>query len=306
MSAQEQIDHLVKTNDVVLFMKGTRGAPQCGFSATVVGILDDYLPEYPTVNVLDDPDIRQGIKDYSSWPTIPQLYVNGEFVGGCDIVKEMQATGELSAVLGAEMAEIAPPEVALTEAAVGALSKFHEGDGDMTVRVQISGGFEYGMDFDAAKPTDIVVAGPGVQLLFDRASARRADGMTIDYVEQPGLGGGGFKIDNPNEPPKVQQLSVTQLKQWMDDGKPMEVFDVRSADERETAKIEGTRLLDAGGKDILDKLEKDTVLVFHCHHGGRSQQAAEHCLRMGFTQVYNVAGGIDAWSREVDADVPRY
>ena len=305
MSTHDHIDQLVKTNDVILFMKGTRTAPQCGFSATVVGILDDYLDEYPTVNVLDDPAIRQGIKDYSSWPTIPQLYVKGEFVGGCDIVKEMEQAGELSEVLGAEMQEITPPEVALTEAAVQALSKFHDGDGDMSVRVQISGRFEYGMDFDAQKPRDIVVEAPGIKLLLDRASAKRADGMTIDFVPAKGLEQGGFKIDNPNEPPKVQQLPAKQLKQWMDDGKPMEVFDVRPAAEREVAAIAGTRALE-DDKDLLPKLEQDTVLVFFCHHGMRSQQAAEHCLRLGFKHVYNLAGGIDAWSREIDADVPRY
>src|SRR5687768_3053043 len=96
MSARERIDRLVKTHDVVLFMKGTRGAPQCGFSARVVDLLDEYVPDYETVNVLADPEIREGIKEYSSWPTIPQLYVRGNFVGGCDIVTEMGQSGELA------------------------------------------------------------------------------------------------------------------------------------------------------------------------------------------------------------------
>ena len=89
------IENQVKTNDVVLFMKGTPGFPQCGFSGQVVQILDYLGVDYKGVNVLADDDLRQGIKDYSSWPTIPQLYVKGEFVGGCDIIRDMFQAGEL-------------------------------------------------------------------------------------------------------------------------------------------------------------------------------------------------------------------
>ena len=92
---RSRIDDLVKNHRVLLFMKGDRAFPQCGFSATVVQILDSLLPDYATVNVLEDPEIREGIKEYSSWPTIPQLYVAGEFQGGCDIIREMYETGEL-------------------------------------------------------------------------------------------------------------------------------------------------------------------------------------------------------------------
>lgn len=97
--AQAFIDNLVKTNDVVLFMKGTARMPMCGFSGTVVKILDHVGVDFQDVNVLADDAIRQGIKDYSNWPTIPQLYVKGEFIGGCDIVREMFETGELKQVL---------------------------------------------------------------------------------------------------------------------------------------------------------------------------------------------------------------
>ena len=90
------IDNEVKSNDVVLFMKGTPGFPQCGFSGQVVQILDYLGVEYKGVNVLDNEEVRQGIKEYANWPTIPQLYVKGEFVGGCDIVREMFQAGELA------------------------------------------------------------------------------------------------------------------------------------------------------------------------------------------------------------------
>ncbi|WP_298431173.1 Grx4 family monothiol glutaredoxin [uncultured Jannaschia sp.] len=97
--AKTQIDETVKANDVVLFMKGTKAMPQCGFSSKVAGVLNYMGVEYADVNVLADDGIRQGIKDYSDWPTIPQLYVKGEFVGGCDIITEMTLSGELDTML---------------------------------------------------------------------------------------------------------------------------------------------------------------------------------------------------------------
>jgi monothiol glutaredoxin len=95
-----QIDSIISSDQVVLFMKGNRQFPQCGFSATVVQILDSMVPDYTTVDVLSAPAIRDGIKEYSTWPTIPQLYVGGEFLGGCDIIREMHSTGELQQKLG--------------------------------------------------------------------------------------------------------------------------------------------------------------------------------------------------------------
>ena len=101
MSAQEKIHATVTGNPVVLFMKGTPQFPQCGFSARAVEILKACgVKDFASVNVLADPDVRQGIKDYANWPTIPQLYVNGEFVGGSDIMMEMYQAGELQQLLG--------------------------------------------------------------------------------------------------------------------------------------------------------------------------------------------------------------
>ena len=95
MTAHDKIKETVTSNDVVLFMKGTKAMPQCGFSSRVAGVLNFMGVDFADVNVLADDEIRQGIKDYSDWPTIPQLYVKGEFVGGCDIITEMTLSGEL-------------------------------------------------------------------------------------------------------------------------------------------------------------------------------------------------------------------
>ena len=104
-SANDRIAELVNNNDVVLFMKGTALFPQCGFSSRAVAILDHLGVKFATVDVLQDPEIRQGIKDYSDWPTVPQLYVKGEFVGGSDIMMEMFEAGELQQLLEEKQVE---------------------------------------------------------------------------------------------------------------------------------------------------------------------------------------------------------
>jgi monothiol glutaredoxin len=105
---KERIGHNIASDDVVLFMKGTPVFPQCGFSAAVVGVLSHLGIKFSGVNVLDDDEIREGIKAYSDWPTIPQLYVKGEFIGGCDIIREMYETGELMEMLNTHGIDVNP------------------------------------------------------------------------------------------------------------------------------------------------------------------------------------------------------
>jgi len=99
-TVQDRIAEEVNSNDVLLFMKGTPVFPQCGFSAATVQVLSNLGVKFKAIDVLKDPEIRQGIKEFSNWPTIPQLYVKGEFVGGCDIVREMYESGELKSFFG--------------------------------------------------------------------------------------------------------------------------------------------------------------------------------------------------------------
>ncbi|MCA9603633.1 MAG: monothiol glutaredoxin, Grx4 family [Myxococcales bacterium] len=285
-------------------MKGTRRAPECGFSSSVVDILDDYLDEYATVNVLRDPEVREGIKAFSDWPTIPQLYVRGSFVGGADIIKELQRNGELAGVLGAETRAVTSPELLVTEEAIAALERFAEGGEKPCVRLSVDRSFHNDLSFDVPSDGDFVLDHARFTLLVDRATARRADGAIIAWLETPE--GGGFKIENPNAPPTVRPLAPRDLKKMLDAGKPIEIFDVREPEEMEVAPFAGARPLDAAGRAHLDALSRDVPVVFVCHHGIRSAGAAEHCLRAGFREVSNLTGGIDAWSRDVDPSVPRY
>jgi monothiol glutaredoxin len=102
---KDRIDNDIKSNRVMLYMKGSPTFPQCGFSARVADILNSYKIEYGHFDVLSDMDIREGIKAYSDWPTIPQLYIDGEFIGGCDIVTELHMSGDLAGMLGSETAQ---------------------------------------------------------------------------------------------------------------------------------------------------------------------------------------------------------
>ncbi len=300
---QTLIEKNIRDHEVVLFMKGSRGAPQCGFSARVVQILDSLLPDYQTLNVLSDPRLRDGIKEFSSWPTIPQLYVRGEFVGGCDIVSELFESGELEQKLGVSAAPVETPSIVVTPRAAEALAAALESS-DEIIRLEVSPGFDHGLSIGPEQRGDVIVPAGKVRVALDRLSAGRADGLTIDYVETPQ--GPAFKIDNPNEPAKVEALSVRELKQKLDAGEALTLIDVRTQGERDIASIPGSELLTQEVAAKLDAQDRGDVLVFYCHHGMRSRQAAEQFLREGFKRVYNVTGGIDAWSQEIDPNTPRY
>ena len=171
------------------------------------------------------------------------------------------------------------------------------------IRFEISSDFNSALAFDAKKDGDFEVdVGEGFVLVLDRSSAKRCQGVNIDFVEAKG----GFKIHNPDEPPRVQLITAPELKAKFDAGDAINVFDVRSPDERARASIPNTTFLDDVGVQTLEALPKDTTIVFHCHHGGRSAQAAQHFLQQGWTSVYDLKGGIDAWAAEVDSSVPRY
>lgn len=300
---EQHLKTLVSENRVVLFMKGNRRMPQCGFSATVVGILDGLIDEYETVDVLKSPDIRQGIKEFSEWPTLPQLYVDGEFLGGCDIIREMAGSGDLHKALGIQLEDVEPPNMEVTEPARAALAQATADLDGEWLRFKVPANYRYELTLGPRMFGDVEVEANGITILLDRASAQRAEGTVIDYEKN--TMGEGFRIENPNEPPKVKQISAQQLRERLDGG-DVTLFDVRTQQERETAVIESALWLDEAGKAQLASLDKSSPIVFHCHHGARSQQAAEQALAQGFTDVMNLQGGIDAWSTQVDGSVPRY
>ncbi len=218
---RSRIDKMVSENEVFLFMKGTPDSPQCGFSYKVVDILKAWNVPYKSFNVLSDEGIRQGVKDYANWQTIPQLYINKEFVGGSDVVEEMSNNGEL---------------------------------GEM---------------FTKAFPD--------------------------------------MEINSP--PPAAEVIEITSIEasDILKEKPQIRLLDVRSPDERQTACIKNSELLDQKMvEDILDSWDRDSEIMFVCHVGQRSRQAAQYFASQGFQKVYNISDGIKGWSSTVDPSVPQY
>ncbi|GHA78640.1 Grx4 family monothiol glutaredoxin [Cognatilysobacter bugurensis] len=302
---RSRIDSLLAANRVVLFMKGEPGAPQCGFSSRAVRALADTGVDYAHIDVLSDPEIREGIKAYGEWPTIPQLYIQGELVGGSDIIDQMARSGELHTALGVQAPDRTPPSITITPAAASMLRDALADAGDgYAVLVEVDLRFNAKLQLGPVDADAIAVVTEGVRVQFDLASAQRAKGLSIDFVDD--ARGRGLVVENPNAPPKVKPLTPTEAASRVAAG-TLTLIDVRPEDERSLASVACTfESFDDDGLARLESLPKDAPLAFLCHHGRRSAQAAEHFRQRGFTSLFNVEGGIDAWSTQVDANVPRY
>ena len=299
-----RIETLLGADRVVLFMKGQPTMPQCGFSAKAVGALQDLGVEFAHVNVLADQEIREGIKAYGDWPTIPQLYVDGELIGGSDIILQMASSGELSSLLGLAAPDRTPPTITVTPAAVEMLKGALADSPGAALQLSIDARFQPNFQLAPLDANAIAAESNGLRVQFDAASARRAEGITIDWVDD--IRGQGLAINNPNAPKPVQALDVRSADDQLRAGS-LTLVDVRPADERAIAAINAPfETFDGDNRAKLEALPKDAALAFLCHRGGRSAQAAEQFLALGFTNVFNVTGGIDAWSEEVDNSVPKY
>ena len=302
-SVREKIESHLKSNKVVLFMKGTPRQPQCGFSARTVAALDSVWPDYAHVNVLADEEIREGIKLYSNWPTIPQLYINGELVGGCDIVLGMLNSGELHQALGLEEPDRTPPQITVTDAAVEKIREAMRGHEGVALHFQVDANWESQFNLGPVQGGEIVTESNDIKVYMDIATAPRVRGARIDWVKT--MTGEGLAVDLPAAPPPVRQMTVQELAEKLSTGQVL-LVDVRSAEDRARASIEAAAVLDESMMDKLARMPRDTELAFICHSGNSSMGAAEYFRKQGFTRVNNVAGGIDAWSREIDPGVPRY
>ncbi|MCA9507205.1 MAG: Grx4 family monothiol glutaredoxin [Myxococcales bacterium] len=298
------IDALIKNNSIMLFMKGSKERPQCGFSKQVVEVLSHLVSDFASFDVLSDSTIREAIKEYSDWPTIPQLYVNGEFIGGCDIVLDLLDKGELPEILGLKKAQTVP-HIEVSPAAIQAfINAQQEKNDDEAIRISISTDFAHGLSFDQSNSNDFKIEVNGVTLIIDPYSATRADKLKIDFITEKL--DSGFSFENPNEPPHVKEMSVEELKQVQLENKTFHLIDVRPQAERDLAHITFARPLENISEEEIKTLDKNSMIVFHCHHGGRSRAQAEKWRNLGFKNLYNLTGGIDAWARKIDAKVPTY
>jgi monothiol glutaredoxin len=302
-ATRARIESLLADHHVVLFMKGTRLAPQCGFSAAAADRLNALLDDYHSVDVLADEEIRAGIKEFGQWPTIPQLYIGGELVGGADIVQSMFDSGELHRVLGVAAPDRTPPSLTISDAAVEKVRAALADAGDAKLFLVVDGRFQPQFQLREPGDHDIVTVANGLEVRFDAASAQRARGASIDWTRTPH--GEGLAIFLPQAPQAIRSLDVHQLKQRMQAG-DITVVDVRPEQDRAFAPFAGAEPFTPETHARLTALPKDAALAFICHHGNSSRNAAEHFREHGFTNLWNVEGGIDAWSVEIDPSIPRY
>ena len=299
----QRIDTLLASNAVVLFMKGSPAQPSCGFSSKASGILNELLGDYAHIDVLADDEIREGIKIYGQWPTIPQLYVKGELIGGSDIIDQMFNSGELHEVLGVPAPARITPTLNITAAAAQSILQAMENtEPGVALHLNVDARFQSQFQLKPVTGNEIIAEVEGIKVYFDLASAPRANGISIDWVED--ARGSGLAIDNPNAPAKVQSLSVEALNEGL---QSYIVIDVRPAHARAITEFPHPHdVLDEDSLERLSALPKDSRLAFLCHHGNSSRQAAEHFRGLGFTQIFNVEGGIDAWAERVDNSLQRY
>ena len=291
---KNEIENLVNNNACVLFMKGNPKHPQCGFSSNTVNILQELVGEdFAFCNVLEDQNIREGIKEYGNWPTIPQLYINKELVGGNDIVTEMYNTGELQTMLGLPQPQREPAEIAITDVARQNIMNGIKDIGSHVLKLSIDSQFNTRFSIEEPKGYELISEIGDIKIYMDIGTAKRANGIEIDWVED--LQGAGLVINNPNQPKEINQLSKNDLIKGMEKGVYKHIYDVRSEQQFSVQSIAGSKRLDKENMQKIETLAKDTPLVFVCSVGNTSQGACDFYRKKGFTNVNNLVGGIANW-----------
>ncbi len=290
-ATQQRIEQIINSQRVVLFMKGTPQMPQCGFSAQTAGALDSLIGDgYASFNVLEDPDIREGIKVFGNWPTIPQLYVEGELIGGCDIIMEMLNAGELHALFGLEAPDRTPPEIEITPAAAEKIQGFMAEHPGQYLHFKIGSDWDAQFNLGPSSGTEIEAKAGDLTVLMDLSSAQRARGAKIDWVKT--MQGEGLKLDLPGAPPPVKEMTPETMSERLKSGDGLVLIDTRSEADRTNLPLAHARILDADLMAELKDADRGTPLVFACNIGQSSRAVAEHYRKEGFTEVYNLAGGV--------------
>lgn len=293
-AVKNRIEQTLQSNRVVLFMKGTPKMPMCGFSARTVAALDSMIDDYASVNVLEDDAIRDGIKAYGQWPTIPQLYVNSELIGGCDIVTEMFNSGELHELLGLEKPDRTPPEIEITDTAAEKIREFMQGYPGTFLHFTIDSDWDAQFNLGPKQGHEVEAEAAGITVLMDLNTAQKARGARIDWVST--MQGEGLKLDLPGAPPEVKDMTPAALQKRINDGERIVVVDTRPEDERDHPPLDFARGLDQELMAELKDADRATPLVFVCAHGVSSRDVAEYYRKQGFLQVYNLEGGVAALS----------
>ncbi|VAW44106.1 Glutaredoxin-related protein [hydrothermal vent metagenome] len=292
----QRIEQMLDESSVFLFMKGNPQTPMCGFSSNTVKILKDLIGDgFSSFNVLEDPEIREGIKAYGQWPTIPQLYVNKELVGGNDIISEMFNTGELHELLNLTQPDRTAPKISITDDALSHIKEGLKDMGDHQLFLSVDDEFNTRFSLEKPKGYEVIADVGDLKVYMDIGTAKRSDGVEISWVDE--LQGSGLRIKNPNEPPAVKDLSVAELQDWFaTEIENPHVYDVRSVDKVEEGTVDHALRLDKAAIESIESMEKETPLVFVCQVGQSSMSAAEFFRKKGYSKVFNLTGGYNAWN----------
>ncbi|AKS41345.1 Grx4 family monothiol glutaredoxin [Wenzhouxiangella marina] len=292
-AVRERIENQIASHEVFLYMKGSPKMPQCGFSARTVGILDSLLAgNYGSFNVLEDESIREGIKVFGDWPTIPQLYVKGELVGGCDIITEMYNAGELHELFGLDAPDRTPPEIEITDKAAEKIREFLASYPGQHLHFSVGSDWQAQFQVGPKAGHEIASESNGLTVLMDLATAERARGARIDWTES--MQGEGLSLDLPGAPAPVKDMSPAELQDRMNAGERLMIIDTRSESDRRAWPLDFARGLDAELMTELKDADRMLPLVFICAQGISSRPVAEHYRKQGFSQVYNLTGGAAA------------
>lgn len=294
-TTHKRIEEMLNDHQVFLFMKGTPQTPMCGFSSNTVQILKNLLNDgFGWFNVLEDQEIREGIKQYGEWPTIPQLYVSKELVGGNDIVNEMFNTGELHQLLGLSQPDRTPPQINITDEAAEHIREGMKNTDGQELFLTIDDSYSPRFSLELPKGYEVISVVSGIKIHMDIATAKRAQNIEIEWVDE--LQGSGLRIKNPNEPSPVKSIDVSELKNWLNSDRQQPViYDVRSEELVAEGTVSNAKRLDKNNLQEIERMEKDTPLVFVCQIGQSSQATAEFFRKKGFTNIYNLSGGYSAW-----------
>lgn len=290
---KQRIESQIASHDVVLYMKGTPKMPQCGFSAKTAGLLETVVgSDFVAYNVLEDEAIREGIKAFSDWPTIPQLYIRGEFVGGCDIIHEMYNAGELHPMLGLEVPDRTPPEIHITAEAMTQIQAFLDQYPDQFLHFSVTPDWDARFEVGPRGGHEIAAEVDGLVVLMDLATAQKAKGATIDWIET--MQGAGLKLDLPGAPPPVQSIDASTLQARLNAGEDLWVVDTRPEPDRQAKPLSFAKPLDADMMAQLKAADPMQPVVFVCHVGITSLKIAEHYRKQGLQQLFNLEGGVEA------------
>ncbi|WP_394538546.1 glutaredoxin domain-containing protein [Lysobacter enzymogenes] len=303
---RQRIETLLRAHRLVVFMNGAPDAPERFFSHKICRLLDGLGLDYAHVDVSADSKLREQIKAYGGLQAIPQLYLDGQPLGGSEVVERMAGADELHAALGLPAPDRTPPAVRLTQAAAEFLRGVVRGKGAGTVvDIAVDPQFRSSLRFGPRRNDAIAAEVDGVALQFDLASARRAEGLSIDWqdVER----GPSLLLNHPRAPvPKpVRWLSPSEADARVRAG-TLTIVDLRREEERALARLSVPFLyLDEGTHEIRN-MPPQAPLAVLCHRGERCWHGAQHLVQLGHRDVYAIEGGIDAWAADVDASIPRY